>query len=76
MKVLFGDMEFGSFATGKTSSPVCIVQNVQAVMDLPNEDAADAMLARYDSYVIPELTRCEIVYRPGAWNTISEGGQL
>ena len=73
MVVIFGYMEFGSFAINGDPSPLCIIRIVQAVMDLPDEEAADELLTRYDSYVIPELTDCEILYAPGAWSAITQG---
>jgi hypothetical protein len=71
MKAIFGEMEFGDFVVSGNPSPICIVHRVQAVMDLPNEDAADALLTQYDSYVIPDLTNREIVYALNAWNDIT-----
>lgn len=74
MKVIFGDMEFGSFSIcGEEVFTICIVRKVEAVMDLPDEDAADALLGQYDSYVIPSVSKHTIVYTPGAWSAITQG---
>ena len=70
MRVLFGNMEFGYFCVGKDTGPMCVVHSIQAVLDLENEDAADSLLSKYDSYIIPELTKCEITYAPGVFNSI------
>lgn len=76
MKVIFGEMEHGSFAQfGEAEFPLCLVYTVQAVMDLPDEDAADALLRQYDSYVIPSLTKAEIFYASGAWDAITNKGE-
>lgn len=71
MKAIFGDMEFGSFVINGDSFPICIICNVQAVMEVPDEGVADELLKQYGGYVIPELTDCEIVYTPGAWSAIT-----
>ena len=74
MKVIFGDMEFGSFAIcGEEVFTICIIRTVHAVMDLPDEDAADALLGQYESYVIPSMSEHTIVYIPGAWSAITQG---
>lgn len=76
MRVIFGDMEFGEFSVGgDTPTPICIIRTVQAVMDVPTEDAADALLGQYDSYVVPDLTDREILYAPGAWSAITKEGE-
>ena len=76
MRVIFGDMEFGSFAIcGEEVFTICIIRTVQAVMDVPTEDAADALLTQYDSYVVPDLTDCEILYAPGAWSAVTKEGE-
>lgn len=75
MRVIFGDMEFGDFVVSGESFPICIIRAVQAVMDVPTEDAADALLTQYDSYVVPDLTDCEILYAPGAWSAITKEGE-
>lgn len=73
MKVIFGDMEFGTFSVhGDMGTPMCLVHKVQAVLDLPNEEAADALLGpEYDSYIIPRHTPMTIVYATGALTDIA-----
>ena len=76
MRVIFGDMEFGEFSVGgDTPTPICIIRTVQAVMDVPNEDAADALLGQYDSYIIPSVSKHTLVYIPGAWSAITKEGE-
>ena len=76
MKVIFGELEHGSFAyLGAEEFGLCLVHKVQAVMDLPDEDAADALLSQYDSYVIPSLTKSEIFYASDAWDAITTTGE-
>ena len=76
MKVIFGDMEFGEFSleNGIAPEPMCVIHKIEAVMDMPNEEAADALLGQYDSYVIPSLSKHTIVYTPGAWSAITKKG--
>ena len=76
MKVIFGGMEFGQFRVADGNHcPVCLVRWVHAIMDLPDEDAADALLSQYDSYVIPSLTKSEIFYASDAWDAITTTGE-
>lgn len=63
MKAIFGDMEFGEFSVGgDTPTPLCIIHKVMAVLDVPNEKAADELLGQYDSYILPGHTTYVIVY--------------
>lgn len=76
MKVIFGEMESGSFAChGTEEFGLYLVHKVQAVMDLPDEDAADALLSQYDSYVVPSMIKTGIFYAPGAWDAVTSKGE-
>lgn len=74
MKVIFGDMEFGVFSleNGIAPEPMCVIHKVEAVLTLPNEEAADSLLGKYDSYIIPSLSKHTLVYRHGALDKFFE----
>lgn len=73
MKVIFGEMEFGEFSVGgDTPTPICVIHKVEAVLTLPNEEAADSLLGKYDSYIIPSVSKHTLVYRHGALDKFFE----
>lgn len=75
MKVIFGDMEFGEFSLENGIAPeaMCLIHKVEAVMELPNMQAADALLGQYDSYIIPTNSPYRIAYLPGALDNLFVG---
>lgn len=64
MKILCGDMEFGQFSiNGGEGSPVCFVQRLEAVLDVPAETFDfESLFPRYDSYVVPSQYAGEIYF--------------
>lgn len=62
MKVICGEMEFGVFMMGGAPTPMCIIHEVHATLDVDDDFDFDDLLLKYGSYIVPEQSKHEIVY--------------
>jgi energy-converting hydrogenase A subunit M len=63
MKAVFGSMEFAYLCIGRDTNSVVIIHSVESVVEVTSEEEADRLLDETgDSYLIPELSKKEILF--------------